>query len=200
MSETESQIRKLRLSMETYRELMLHGNSLLLWEKQWHPSAIIGGCTVFFMLLWLCEPTILTVLSLTGLLITLADYVLPLITSSIFKADTWNNGKQKQYEEICTNIILYKTKFELLIASYYRLRVTNPKVYFSVTIFGLTFLAWIGGTINNLFLTYLLVSLVFLLPGMAYNGFLNKGLETLSKIFTDLVENAKSKVGQKKVE
>ncbi|XP_023013932.1 ADP-ribosylation factor-like 6 interacting protein 1 isoform X2 [Leptinotarsa decemlineata] len=200
MSETESQIRKLRLSMEAYRELMLHGNSILLWEKQWHSSAIIGGCTVIFMLIWLSDPNILTILSLLGMLITLADYTLPMIISSIFKEDTWNNGKQKQYEDICTNIILYKTKFELLLDSYYRMRVTNPKMYFGLTIIGLGFLAWIGGTVNNLFLTYVFVLLLLLLPGMAYNGFLNKGLETLSKIFTDLVENAKSKVVQKKTE
>ncbi|CAG9815591.1 unnamed protein product [Phaedon cochleariae] len=196
----ESQIRRLRLSMETYRELMLQVNSFLLWEKPWHPSAIVGGCTVIFMLFWLSEPNILTILSLLGLLVTLGDYVLPSIVSSIFKSESWNIEKQRQYEDICTNIILYKTKFELLVTSYYRMRVTNPKMYFGLTIFGLGFLAWIGGTISNLFLTYMVVLGILLLPGMVHNGFLNKGQECLSRIFADLVENAKSKVGQKKVQ
>lgn len=29
--------------MEDYRELILNINSLLLWEKQWHPTAILTG-------------------------------------------------------------------------------------------------------------------------------------------------------------
>ncbi|CAH1966475.1 unnamed protein product [Acanthoscelides obtectus] len=41
--EQESQIRRLRLSMETYREILVLTNGVLLWEKQWHPTAIIGG-------------------------------------------------------------------------------------------------------------------------------------------------------------
>ncbi|KAJ8950407.1 hypothetical protein NQ318_003683, partial [Aromia moschata] len=196
----ESQIRKLKISMETWREVILKANEILLWEKQWHPTALIGGCTVLFMLLWLFEPNILTVISLLGLVITVGDYILPSVISSIFKSELWTVEKQRQYEEICTNVILYKTKLELLISSYYRMRVTNSKLYFSITIFGLAFLAWIGGTISNLFLTYSTVLFLLLLPGMTRNGMLNKGSETVSKIFNDLVENAKSRVGQKKTQ
>ncbi|KAJ8933364.1 hypothetical protein NQ314_014079 [Rhamnusium bicolor] len=196
----ESQIRKLRLSMETWREVIIKVNDILLWEKQWHPMAIIGGCTVLFMLLWLCEPNLLTVISLLGLSLTVGDYILPTLISSVFKSEVWTTEKQKQYEEICTNIILYKMKLELLLSSYYRMRVTNSKLYFSITIFGLAFLAWIGGTISNLLLTYLIFLFALLLPGMSHNGMLNKGSEALSKIFSDLVENAKSKVGQKKIQ
>lgn len=200
MSESESQIRKLRLSMEDYRELILNINSLLLWEKQWHPTAILTGCTVLFTLLWLSDPTVLTIISSIGLLLTIGDYVLPTVVASIFKNDNWNAHKQNEYEEICTNIVLYKTKFELLVTSYYRMRVTNSKMYFTLTILALSILTWIGSAVNNLLLSYLFVVMVLLLPGMIYNGFLHKGTEILSKIFSDLVENAKSKVGQKKLD
>ncbi|KAJ8975279.1 hypothetical protein NQ317_013679 [Molorchus minor] len=196
----ECQIRKLKLSMETWRDIILRMNGVLLWEKQWHPTAIIGGCTVLFMLIWLFEPNLLTIISLLGLMITIGDFILPSILSSLFKSEIWTPEKQQQYEDICTNIILYKTKLELLISSYYRLRITNSKLYFSITIFGLAFLAWIGGTISNLFLAYLLVLTFLMLPGMVRNGMLNKGSDTLSKIFNDLVENAKSKVVQKKTQ
>nr|CAH7737463.1 unnamed protein product [Callosobruchus chinensis] len=196
----ESQIRKLRLSMETYREILVLTNSVLLWEKQWHPTALIGGTTALFMLIWLAEPNILTVISLLGLLITVTDYILPAVVTAIFRAESWTTEKQRNYEEICTNIILYKTKFELLATSYYRMRVTNPKLYFSITIFSLSLLTWVGGTIDNLFLTYLLVLTILLLPGMMTNGMLNRSSDTLSKIFNDLIENAKSRVGTKKIE
>ncbi|XP_018561938.1 ADP-ribosylation factor-like protein 6-interacting protein 1 isoform X2 [Anoplophora glabripennis] len=196
----ESQIRKLRLSLETWREVILRINEIMLWKKQWYSTAIMGGCTVMFMLIWLFEPNLLTIISLLGLVITVGDYVLPALIATLFKAEMWTSEKQTQYEEICTNIVLYKTKFELLLSSYYRMKVTNSKLYFTITIFGLAFLAWIGGTISNLFLTYVLFLFILLLPGMSHNGMLNKGSETLSKIFSDLVENAKSRVGQKKIQ
>ncbi|CAH1966474.1 unnamed protein product [Acanthoscelides obtectus] len=198
----ESQIRRLRLSMETYREILVLTNGVLLWEKQWHPTAIIGGVTALFMLIWLSEPNILTIISLIGLIITVTDYILPAVVTAIFRTESWTNEKQRKYEEICTNIILYKTKFELLATSYYRMRITNPKLYFSITIFALSLLTWLGGTISNLFLVYLLVLTILLLPGMMTNGMLNRSSETLGKIFNDLVENAKSRVATtvKKIE
>lgn len=86
------------------------------------------GVTVFFTLTWLSEPNLLTILALIGLILTISDYVLPSVIFSIFKNETWTDEKQSKYEEICTNIILYKTKLELLVTSYYRMRVTNPKL------------------------------------------------------------------------
>ncbi|XP_057669149.1 ADP-ribosylation factor-like protein 6-interacting protein 1 isoform X2 [Diorhabda carinulata] len=200
MAETECQIRKLRLSLETYREFLLNIYSILLWERQWHPTSLAAGCTVIFMLIWLSESNLLTVISLLGLIITIGDYTLPTLISTLYKEETWNTRKQNRFEELCTNIILYKTKFELLVSAYYRMRETNPKMYFTVTIVALSILTWIGGRVNNLFLTYLFIMIVLLLPGMIHHGFLNKLTEQLSKLFTDLVENAKAKVGQKKIQ
>lgn len=81
-----------------------------------------------FTIILFADPSILTVISLTGLALTLADYFMPLILQSIFKPEMWSGDKQKEFEEICTNIILYKTKAELLLSSYCRMRVTNPKL------------------------------------------------------------------------
>ncbi|CAH0554767.1 unnamed protein product [Brassicogethes aeneus] len=200
MSDEEAQIRRMRLSLEGCKELVLKIYSVLLWEKHWHSTAIIGGSTILFMLIWLCDPNVLTIISLLGLLFTVCDYVLPSIVSTLYKNEQWTPNKQKQLEDICTNIVLYKTKTELLLTSFYKMRVSNSKVYFSVTIITLSLLAWIGGSFNNLFLTYMATTFVLLIPGMSSSGMLNKWSDSLQKVFTDLVENAKSKVGQKKVE
>ncbi|KAF7286371.1 ADP-ribosylation factor-like 6 interacting protein 1 [Rhynchophorus ferrugineus] len=196
----DTQIRKLKLSMEPCRELVLQINSILLWEKQWHSTALLAGASFLFTILWLSDPNVLTVISLAGLVITVLDYCLPIILSTVFKSETWSSEKQKQYEEICTNIILYKTKAELLVSSYSRMRVTNPKMYFSITIIILCFLTWLGGTIDNLFLTFIFITFLVMLPGMLHHGMLSKLTETSTKLFNDLVENAKSKVGQKKIQ
>lgn len=191
----ETQIRKLKLSLEPYRELILQINEILFWEKQWHSTALLAGTSIIFTIIWLCNPNVLTILSLLGLIVTVGDYVLPIALSSLFKADIWTGEKQKEFEEVCTNIVLYKTKTELLVSSYCRMRVTNPKLYFSITIFTLCLLTWLGGTVDNLFLTYLAVTFLIMLPGMQHHGMLNRLSETCSKIFNDLVENAKAKVG-----
>lgn len=80
------------------------------------------------MLLWLSEPSTLTMIAFIGLMVTMADYILPTIVSTLFKNEDWDREKQQRYEEICTNLIIYQTKLELLLTSYYRMRVTNPKM------------------------------------------------------------------------
>lgn len=80
------------------------------------------------MLLWLSEPSTLTVISLIGLFTTIGDYILPTLVITFYKTEDWDREKQQRYEEICTNMIIYKTKLELLLTSYYRMRITNPKM------------------------------------------------------------------------
>lgn len=197
IQEDEAQIRKLRISMENWKPIILHLNSILMWDKQWHPTAIAVATTVMFMLLWLSEANILTVICLLGLTITMLDYAVPSVSSSIFKSSI-TEEEQRQYDHICTNIIFYKTKLELLFTSYYRMRVTNPKLYFSITTFALCTLAYIGSVVNNLFLTYLLVTFILLAPGLNQHGMLDKWTGGISKLFNDLIENAKSRVAQNK--
>ncbi|XP_050313118.1 ADP-ribosylation factor-like protein 6-interacting protein 1 [Anthonomus grandis grandis] len=196
----ESQIRKLKLSLEPYRELMLHANKVVLWEKQWHSTGILAATSVVFTIIWLQNPNMLSMVAFMGLLITIADCFMPTVLSSIYTVEMWSGEKQKEYEEICTSIILYKTKAELLMSSYWRMRVTNPKLYFGLTISMLVLLTFVGGTIDNLLLTYAVVTFGIMLPGMIHHGMLNKFTEACSKLFNSLVENAKAKVGPKKLQ
>lgn len=80
------------------------------------------------MLLWLSEPSTLTIISLIGLFLTIGDYILPTIVYSLYKNEDWDRERQQKYEEICTNLIIFRTKLELLLTSYYRMRLTNPKL------------------------------------------------------------------------
>ncbi|XP_019875468.1 ADP-ribosylation factor-like protein 6-interacting protein 1 isoform X2 [Aethina tumida] len=200
MSEEDAQIRRLKQSLEPLKELVVQANSVLLWEKDWHSSAIVGATTAFFTFTWLCDPSFLTMLSLLGIFITLADYTLPLIVNSLFKNEHWSAHKQKKFDEFCTNVILYKTKTELSITTFYKMRVNNPKMYFSLSLATLSLLAYVGSTINNFFLMYLFTSVILLFPGMVHSGWLNNVTEQFEKIFRHLIENAKSKVNRNKKE
>lgn len=45
----DKNIKKLKRELEGWREIILHANSVLLWEKNWHPGLIAGISTVFFL-------------------------------------------------------------------------------------------------------------------------------------------------------
>lgn len=94
-----------------------------------------SATTAFFTFTWLCDLSFLTMLSLLGIFITLADYTLPLIVNSLFKNEHWSAHKQKKFDEFCTNVILYKTKTELSITTFYKMRVNNPKMVRCFTYF-----------------------------------------------------------------
>ncbi|RZC37234.1 Reticulon domain containing protein [Asbolus verrucosus] len=194
----EAQIRKLRQSLESWKEIVLQTKSVFIWEKNWHPTALIGGSTITFTLLWLLDPSILTILSLFGLCFTICDYLIPSIATSLFKPEKWTARKDKELEELCTNVILYKAKLELTWASYYKMKITNRKMYFLVTVITLSSLAWIGCTFNNLFLAYVLVSFLLLLPGMEHNGIIAKWSNYAHNFISEFVKQAKTKVGQQK--
>lgn len=123
-----TQILKLRNNLQAWREILVLSKSILLWEKQWYPTAIVGANTIFFMFLWLSDPNILTIVSTLGLFVTLADYFVPVLASSIFKPDNWTKDKEIQYEDICRAIVVYKTKILLSCQCYIVMRSTRPRM------------------------------------------------------------------------
>jgi hypothetical protein len=80
------------------------------------------------MFLWLLDPSILTVVSVFGLCVTVSDYVIPSVASSFFKPEKWTARREKEFEELCTNIVLYKARLELTWSRYYKLKTTNRKL------------------------------------------------------------------------
>jgi hypothetical protein len=89
---------------------------------------VVVGSTVLFMFLWLLDPSILTVVSVFGLCVTVSDYVIPSVASSFFKPEKWTARREKEFEELCTNIVLYKARLELTWSRYYKLKTTNRKL------------------------------------------------------------------------
>jgi len=197
LSDLEVQIIRMKHSLESWREIILPIHSVLLWEKNWHPGAIISGTTFLFLSLWLLDPSVLTTVSILGLTVTISDYVVPMLTAAIFKQEAWTAAKDTTLYNFCRGIVVYRAKVEVSCAAFYVMRTSKPKMYYGSTILTLAFLAWIGNSFNNLFLTYLLVTILLLMPGMEYHGILHKYGSTLSH---KLSECAKLKIAQPKKE
>lgn len=112
--------------------------------------------------------------------------------------------------------MLYKTKISLTLDSYFRLRTSKPKMvllknpysiffsylcsfqYYATTTVGLIMLAWLGNVFNNLFLTYLFVTIMLLIPGMEYHGILRRYGVVMHQKLSNFAAEAKSKIAYKK--
>lgn len=140
------QLEKLKLAVSNWREIILPVSSILLWEKPWHPCALIGGIfrliftrkwcfnfsylgtTMLFMSIWLLDPSLLTAVSIIGLTITISDYVVPLLTASMIKGDTWSEKKEKQLDDVCAIILKYYNIILNRVHTFCELRTVKPKL------------------------------------------------------------------------
>lgn len=114
--------------MEGWREIVLSAHSILMWEKHWHPGAIFGTSTTIFLFLWISDPSLLTTLSILGLIITVGDYLVPTVVSGLFRNENWTGAHEKRLEELCRKLVLYYTHTSTMIASFYLMRTVRPKV------------------------------------------------------------------------
>lgn len=95
---------------------------------------MVLGCTIFFTIIWLLDPSILSTVALFGLTLAISDYLVPFVAKSMFKSETWTPTKEKQLEEICRSVVVYKAKILRSCESYYLLRSVKPKL---VSVFNL---------------------------------------------------------------
>jgi len=195
MEDQEAQIVGLKHSLESWREIILPVHSVLMWDKNWHPGAIVGGTTFLFLSLWLLDPSVLTTVSILGLTVTISDYVVPLVAAALFRPDSWT--KEKEFYDFCRAIVVYRAKVSVSVSTFYMMRTSRPRMYYGCTIVTLAFLAWIGNSFNNLFLTYILATVLLLVPGMEHHGILHKYGNALTQ---KISECAKLKIAQPKKE
>lgn len=131
-------INKIKYDLEGWREIILLINSVLKWERQYYPGVIFGITTFLFLLIWYLDFSILTLLSIIALIYTLTDYMMPMLAKIVFKPNAWTGVQEKQYEEICTEICVAKTKISNLYSNVFgsnedkspMVRILFPVTYF----------------------------------------------------------------------
>lgn len=163
---------KLKHDLESFREIILFGNSILKWEKKFYPGVIFGIVSVVFLTLWYLDLSIITQIALTLLLTTLIDYLCPILSKLVFKADNWTGAHESKFEEVCNELCTTHIK---LIAYFNYIFVTKEEkstvFVISVSLI-LVVLAWLGSIVNNLFLCYITVLGLLLYPGLQHHGFI----------------------------
>ncbi|KAI4492079.1 hypothetical protein M0802_010087 [Mischocyttarus mexicanus] len=189
-SEKEMYMKQLKRAMECWREVVLPLNSILLWEKLWYPALILGLTTTIFCMIWMLEPALLTLISLSLLILALVDYFVPTIIPIFCTADSWTGQKEKKLNEICHNISEAILQFQSSWRYIINMRYSRPNFYYGTIMVFLMLFAWLGNTINNLLLSYIAVlrlgrcldSFYLVLSTMRYPDLIVRITLTLSKI------------------
>ncbi|MFT7798872.1 ADP-ribosylation factor-like protein 6-interacting protein 1 [Arapaima gigas] len=66
---------QLEEQLQGWGEVILAGDRILRWEKPWFPGALVGVVTLLFVLIYYLDPSVLTGLSCSVMLLCLADYL-----------------------------------------------------------------------------------------------------------------------------
>ncbi|XP_014370337.2 ADP-ribosylation factor-like protein 6-interacting protein 1 [Papilio machaon] len=175
----EQQVKILKRVLEGWRMVLLPLKSIFLWEQQWHPCAIFASISLIYLVIWLLDLNFLATMAIIGLFINSVDFLVPIICNSIYTPSYWDGQKEKMFEDICRSLVNYYNKMLQNIYTFYSLRETSPCVYFIISISTSLTLAWIASSINNIFLIYILSTVMLLWPGIQHSGIFNTMLSML---------------------
>uniref|UniRef100_A0AAY5EDF7 RETREG1-3/ARL6IP-like N-terminal reticulon-homology domain-containing protein n=1 Tax=Electrophorus electricus TaxID=8005 RepID=A0AAY5EDF7_ELEEL len=165
---------QLEEQLQGWGEVILAGDQFLRWEKPWFPGALMGITTVVFLLVYYLDPSVLTGLSCTVMILCLADYLVPTLAPRIFGSNKWTTEQQQRFHQICGSLVKTQRRVIGWWRRLFALKEEKPKMYVLSVISSLVVVAWIGQQVHNLFLTYLIVSFLLLLPGLSQHGIINK--------------------------
>ncbi|XP_059412151.1 ADP-ribosylation factor-like protein 6-interacting protein 1 [Carassius carassius] len=165
---------QLEEQLQGWGEVILAGDQFLRWEKQWYPAVLVGATSILFMLIYFLDPSVLTGLSFTVMILCLSDYLVPTLAPRVFGSNKWTTEQQQRFHEICGNLVKTQRRVLGWWKRLFALKEEKPKMYYLSVISSLVAVAWIGQQVHNLFLTYLIVSFLLLLPGLNQHGIIAK--------------------------
>ncbi|MGH0124210.1 UNVERIFIED_CONTAM: hypothetical protein FKN15_024639 [Acipenser sinensis] len=165
---------QLEEQLQGWGEVILAGDRVLRWVKPWFPAALMGVVSAVFLMIYYLDPSVLTGVSCAVMCLCLADYLVPTLAPRIFGSNKWTTEQQQRFHEICGNLVKTQRRVVGWWRRIFALKEEKPKVYFMSAIISLLAMAWIGQQVHNLFLTYLIVSFLLLLPGLNQQGIISK--------------------------
>jgi len=177
--------------IEGVREIVLVVDSVLSWEKEWYPAVTSGSLSLLFLLVWYKDPSMLTLMSVVGLLITVLDFAIPRLQAKLFPESAWSAEKERKLDQICQELMFTKTGLERISDTVFKYKRDSPIIYFTSLVFILLFLAYVGALFSGFFLAYLCLLTMFMIPGLHRCGFLKKYCATLIMKIGDFVKAKK---------
>ncbi|KAI0218220.1 ADP-ribosylation factor-like protein 6-interacting protein 1 [Lamellibrachia satsuma] len=193
-----SRLNGLKRDLEHYREILLPLNKVLEWEKPQYPAILIGIITLVFAIIWYLEPSVLTTFSLIGIVVSMVDFVIPLVSSYLFGSKEWTVVEERKFENICIRLLNAKTHLHNLKVMLSKMKMEKPKIYAVVLMASFAVLAWFGSLIDNLLLTYIMVVFSVLVPGLRKHGILQKFTAMGMEVVMRVIKKPQKKAGKSK--
>lgn len=166
--------------LQGHKSLVLKLHSVLSWDKDYYAGVVFGAVSVFFLVINHFNSSILTTLSYLGIIVTLLDLGAPLISKNLGCCSGKLSDKDNQrFDKILLDLAKIYATMHSLCASTCRIKTNNPKLYYPSLLSSLLIVAFIGNRINNLFLTYLLVLVLALYPGLEKRGITQKIIDQI---------------------
>jgi len=188
---TGAEIEVYRKKLDSIREAAVLVYSVITWEQDWYPAVTAGCLTALYLIVYVSQLSLITVLGLLGLLITLLDYFLPIISDKLVPRDSWDDVKEKKLDNL---IRFYLSSSQLtitMITSFLQYRLTSPLYHFIITSLVLLFTAFLGSMVSGLVLSYFFLMLTLMLPGLHSRGLLAQYCGTLVNYLEEKVKGKK---------
>lgn len=164
----------LKKDVEKWREVLVLADSVLGWDKEWYPAVTAGVLTSLFLMVWYQDPSCLTLLALVGLLAILLDYAVPRIQDKIFPETAWTGDKERRLDQFCQNLMFARSCVRRVCEVMGQYRESAPIIYLVVAVVSLYLLAYLGTLFSGFFLSYILLLVICMIPGLHRRGLLKK--------------------------
>ena len=126
-----------------------------------------AGClTSLYLMVYSADLTTLTLLSVLGLLITLLDYLTPLVAAKVFPADSWSREKEKKLDSLCRAVVNTGVFLRSCWSTYSQAKAGKPTLHFGATVTLLLTSAYLGSLVSGIILSYLVLMVLLMLPGL----------------------------------
>jgi len=181
----------LKGKLEGWREIVVLSDSVLAWEKEWYPAVTSGTLSVLFLLVWYQDPSMLTLISILGLILTLLDYIIPILQTKFFPENGWTPEQEEKLDRICHDLVFVETGVRRVYQSVYDYKEKSPKLYLTIVIVSLCLLAQMGAFFSGFFLAYINILTVCMIPGLQRRGLLEKYCAAIILKITDFVKAKK---------
>jgi len=182
---------RVKSCLESWREVVIIMDSVLAWEKDWYPAVTAGSLTMFYLILFWLSPSMLTLLSTMGLLITMLDYLGPKLMDKLYSSAEWTGEKEKKLDNVCKSVVSTSLLVSTCYTSFSSMRTTSPMTHFSITTCSLLVLAYLGSLVSGVFLSYITLMVVMMLPGLYRRGLLARYCSSMVLKLEEMVKGKK---------
>eukprot|EP00099_Drosophila_melanogaster_P009897 NP_001262647.1 ADP-ribosylation factor-like 6 interacting protein 1, isoform B [Drosophila melanogaster] len=185
-------LNKLKHDLEPFRTAIVGAYGVLTWEKQYYAGVVFGVISCLYLVLWYLDLSLITLLSLLGVISILLNYAFPMVSRLIFGGVNWDGDQEAKFEDVCGQVCAVKGS--LVVWYEYLFNERKSTVFVIVMSLGLLAMAWIGAIINNLLLMYLATLLILMWPGLQNKDIFKAITQRASKIINEKIQCGKRKL------